>query len=109
LRRLAQTKSFAKVIIDEFRPGAECRTDEQMVEDIRSYAWTVFHPTSTCRMGPDPSTNVVDSELKVYGIERLRIADASIFPHLVCGNINAPSIMVGEKASDLVLSDIVKN
>ena len=105
LRRLAQTKSFAKVIIDEFRPGIECKTDEQMIEDIRGYAWTVFHPTSTCRMGPDPSTNVVDSELKVYGIERLRVADASIFPHLVCGNINAPTIMVGEKAADLILSD----
>jgi len=109
LRRLAQTKSLGKFIKDEFRPGLECQTDEQLIEDIRGYAWTVFHPTSTCRMGPDPSTNVVDKKLKVYGIDRLRVADASIFPQLVCGNINAPSIMVGEKASDLILSDIVQN
>ena len=56
-------------------------------------------------MGPDPKSNVVDSSLRVHGIEGLRVADASIFPQLVCGNINAATIMVGEKASDLILRD----
>jgi len=59
-------------------------------------------------MGPDPLNNVVDSNLKVHGIEGLRVADASIFPQLICGNINAATIMVGEKASDLILADISK-
>lgn len=106
LRQLAQTESFSKVIVDEFRPGPECKSDAQMIEDIRDNAWTVFHPACTCCMGPDPLKNVVDSNLKVHGIEGLRVADASIFPQLICGNINAATIMVGEKASDLILADI---
>ena len=109
LRKLAKTESFSKVILDEFRPGPECKSDAQLVEDIKDNAWTVFHPSSTCRMGPDPEKDVVDSDLKVYGIEGLRVADASIFPQLICGNINAATIMVGEKASDLILKDIAKH
>ena len=105
LRKLAKTDSFRPVIGEEFRPGPNCQTDEQMIQHIKDTVWTVFHPSSTCRMGPDPKSNVVDSDLKVYGIEGLRVADASIFPQLVCGNINAATIMVGEKASDLILKD----
>ena len=105
LRKLAKTDSFRSVIGEEFRPGPQCQTDEQMIQHIKDTVWTVFHPSSTCRMGPDPKSNVVDSDLKVYGIEGLRVADASIFPQLVCGNINAATIMVGEKASDLILKD----
>ena len=109
LRKLAKTESFSKVILDEFRPGPECKSDAQLIEDIKDNAWTVFHPSCTCRMGPDPLKDVVDSKLKVYGIEGLRVADASIFPQLICGNINAATIMVGEKASDLILKDIAKH
>ena len=105
LRKLVKTESFRTVIGEEFRPGPQCQTDEQMIQHIKDTVWTVFHPSSTCRMGPDPKSNVVDSNLKVYGIESLRVADASIFPSLVCGNINAATIMVGEKASDLILKD----
>jgi choline dehydrogenase len=105
LRKLVKTESFRPVIGEEFRPGPQCQTDEQMIQHIKDTVWTVFHPSSTCRMGPDPKSNVVDSNLKVYGIEGLRVADASIFPSLVCGNINAATIMVGEKASDLILKD----
>jgi choline dehydrogenase len=106
LRKLAQTKSFSKVIYDEFRPGPDCKSDSELIEDIKENAWTVFHPSSTCRMGPDPLKNVVDSSLKVYGIKGLRVADASIFPELISGNINAATIMIGEKASDLILEDM---
>ena len=105
LRKLAKTDSFRAVIGEEFRPGPDCQTDEEMIEHIKDTVWTVFHPSSTCRMGPDPKIDVVDSQLKVYGIEALRVADASIFPQLICGNINAATIMVGEKASDLILND----
>ncbi len=105
LRKLAKTNSFRSVIGDEFRPGPECQTDEQMIQHIKDTVWTVFHPSSTCRMGPNPKNDVVDNNLKVHGIKGLRVADASIFPQLVCGNINAATIMVGEKASDLILQD----
>jgi choline dehydrogenase len=105
LRKMALMPSLQQVIGKEIRPGPECQTDAQLIADIRGYAWTVFHPTSTCRMGPDPATSVVDHKLKAHGLKGLRIADASIFPQLICGNTNAACTMVGEKAADMILSD----
>lgn len=105
LRKMAQTDAFKEVIVDEIRPGPDYVTDEQLIDDIRSYAWTVFHPSSTCRMGPNPADNVVDHQLKVHGVERLRVCDSSIFPELISGNTNAPTIMVAEKGADLILAD----
>jgi len=104
IRKLAATAQLQAITLDEMRPGVECKTDAQLIEDIRNNADTVFHPCGTCRMGPDPLKNVVDSELKVHGLEGLRVVDASIFPNVLCGNINAATIMVGEKAADLILS-----
>jgi choline dehydrogenase len=72
---------------------------------IREKAWTVFHQCGTCRMGSDPTQSVVDARLRVHGIDGLRVADASIFPTISTGNTNAPAIMVGERASDLILED----
>lgn len=105
IRRLASMPALKAVIIDELRPGAHCQSDEDLVRDIRDSAWSVFHPCSTCRMGPDPQISVVDPCLRVHGVENLRVADASIFPQLISGNTNAAAIMVGEKASDLILQD----
>jgi choline dehydrogenase-like flavoprotein len=76
-----------------------------MLDDVRNRCSTVFHPVSTCRMGPDRSDNVVDPRLRVYGVEGLRVVDASIFPTVTSGNTNAPAIMVGEKGADLILED----
>lgn len=104
IRKLADTAQLQAITLGEMRPGLECKTDAQLIEDIRNHADTVYHPCSTCRMGPDPLNNVVDSELKVHGLEALRVVDASIFPNALCGNINAATIMVGEKAADLILS-----
>jgi choline dehydrogenase len=104
IRKLAQTAQLQAITLDEMSPGIDCKSDAQLIEDIRNNADTVFHPCGTCRMGPDPQDNVVDSNLKVHGLEGLRVVDASIFPNVVCGNINAATIMVGEKAADLILA-----
>lgn len=105
VRQLVGTPAFAAVIEDEIRPGWGCQSDEEMVDYIRGSAWTVFHPCGTCRMGDDPTLSAVDARLRVHGVPGLRVADASVFPTIPSGNTNAPSILVGERASDLVLED----
>ena len=77
--------------------------DDDILEFIRDKAETVYHPVGTCKMGQDPMA-VVDHELRVHGIRKLRVADASIMPTLTSGNTNAPSIMIGEKCADMVLA-----
>ena len=103
LRRLAAMPSLAAVIETEMLPGPGVRADAEHLADIRQRSSTVFHPVSTCRMGPDPRTNVVDATLRVYGTDGLRVIDASVFPTVTSGNTNAPTIMVAEKGADLVL------
>jgi choline dehydrogenase len=106
IRTLADMPALREVITEEIRPGPACHDEAQLIRDIRENAWSVFHACSTCRMGPDPASNVVDARLRVHGIRQLRIADASIFPSLVSGNTNAAAIMVGEKAADMILDDL---
>ena len=108
LRRLAATPALREVIERELKPGPDIRSEDQLAADIRSRCGTVFHPVSTCRMGPDPTTAVVDHRLRVHGVERLRVIDASVFPSITSGNTNAPTIMVGEKGADLVLTDAAR-
>ncbi len=105
MRRLAETPALSRLIEAELLPGPQVQSDDEMIADIRARAGTVFHPVSTCRMGPDPVRDVVDARLRVYGIDGLRVADASIFPTVTSGNTNAPAIMVGEKASQMILDD----
>jgi len=88
-------------IASEFQPGPEVESDEQLLDYARRRGGTVYHPTSTCKMGSDPLA-VVDAELKVRGIGGLRVADASIMPTVVSGNTNAATIMIGEKLADVV-------
>jgi len=106
LRKMAETGPLKDIIVEEMRPGLDCQSDQQLIDDIRGYAWTCFHPSSTCKMGPDPLDSVVDSQLKVHGVESLRVIDASVFPELVSGNTNAAAIMVAEKGADLILADV---
>jgi choline dehydrogenase len=87
------------------KPGANVISDEQVLQDFRERAGSVFHSCSTCTMGPDPRTAVVDAKLKVYGVTGLRVVDASVFPVVTSGNINTPTLMVAEKAADLILQD----
>ncbi len=105
LRRLAATSAFKSVITEEFQPGSDVTTDDEIAGYLRENTWSVFHPSCTCKMGDSPTNSVVDARLKVHGIGGLRVADASVFPNITSGNINAPTIMVGEKAADIILED----
>src|SRR5262249_2239064 len=102
LRRLAATPTFAATIAEELKPGPACASDEALIADIRARAYSVFHPCGTCRMGPDPDSAVVDAKLKVHGFEGLRVVDASVFPTIPSANTNAPAMMVGERAAELM-------
>ena len=84
------------------RPAPAVNSDEEILTRSANNSQTAYHPIGTCRMGPAGPKTVVDDRLKVHGLEGLRIADASIFPTMPSGNTNAPSIMVGEKAADIL-------
>jgi choline dehydrogenase len=103
-RAIMTAPAMAPLQLTEVGPGPERVTDDQILEWVKEVGETTYHPVGTCKMGPDPMA-VVDSRLRVHGIERLRVADASIMPSLTSGNTNAPSIMIGEKAADMVLRD----
>jgi choline dehydrogenase len=93
-------------VAEEMLPGADVTSDEDLLGFIRATGGTIFHPSGTCKMGPetDPMA-VVDARLRVHGIQGLRVADASIMPTVVSGNTNGPTIMIGEKASAMILED----
>jgi choline dehydrogenase len=103
-RRLVETNALKPYVVREHRPGPEIVTDEDLLESARNIAQTIYHPTSTCRMGADPKA-VVDARLRVHGIKGLRVVDASIMPTITSGNTNAPTIMIAEKASDMIIED----
>jgi choline dehydrogenase len=105
LRALAGAAPLADIITQELVPGAHLQSDDELLEDFRTRADTVYHPCSTCMMGPDPATSVVDARLRVHGVQGLRVIDASIFPNITSGNINAPTVMVAEKGAAMVIED----
>ncbi|MEO7022385.1 MAG: choline dehydrogenase [Ktedonobacteraceae bacterium] len=98
---LAHSKAFAGVLGAEIEPMTWQRTEAEVIESIRQSGETIYHPTSTCKMGSDAMA-VVDSQLRVRGIEGLRVIDASVMPNVVGGNTNAPTIMIAEKAAELI-------
>jgi len=101
IRRIAAARPLADYIVREEFPGPKAQTDEELLAFCRDSGDTVFHPTSTCRMGTD-ERSVVDSQLRVRGVERLRVVDASVMPSVVSGNTNAAVIAIAEKAADLI-------
>ncbi|TIV57021.1 GMC family oxidoreductase N-terminal domain-containing protein [Mesorhizobium sp.] len=105
VRRIAAMPAMAEVIEEEVLPGPSIKSDADLIQDFRKRSGTVYHPVSTCRMGPDASRAVVDPRLKMHGLEGLRVIDASIFPDNITGNTNAASILTGWKGADLVLED----
>ena len=103
-RKISQSPAFRKYLKNEYEPGLDRADDESLLAYAREKGGTIFHPTSTCRMGTDPKA-VVDDRLRVHGIAGLRVADCSIMPTVVSGNTTAPAMMIGEKASALILED----
>jgi choline dehydrogenase len=105
-RRIAAADALAGLVTEEYLPGPEVTNDVDLLEAAKDIAQTVYHPTSTCKMGPAGDVGaVVDARLCVYGIAGLRVVDASIMPEIVGGNTNAPTIMIAEKAADMILAD----
>jgi choline dehydrogenase len=104
VRKLFAAPALAKYIAMETQPGADVQSDDELLDYLRQNGSTVFHATSTCRMGPDP-TSVVDSRLRVRGLDRLRVIDASVMPTVTSTNTNAPTIMIAEKGASMVLED----
>jgi len=103
-RRIAHADAFKKYDPREFLPGPEVQSDAQIRAFILANSATIFHPVGTCKMGGDDMA-VVDNRLRVRGIAGLRVVDASIMPTIVGGNTNAPTIMIGEKAADMIKED----
>ncbi|WP_334180789.1 GMC family oxidoreductase [Pseudomonas nitroreducens] len=103
-RKILAQPEFDNIRGAEMLPGPQVQTDEQLLEHLREYAATVFHPVGTCRMGEDAMA-VVDLRLRVHGLKGLRVVDASIMPTLISGNTNAPCIMLGERAAAMILED----
>lgn len=103
-RRLLSTRALAPFSERETLPGLEAQTDEELLTHVRRRGATVYHAVGTCRMGPDPLA-VVDERLRVHGLDRLRVVDASIMPSMPSANTNAATLMLAEKASDMILED----
>ena len=101
--RIDRTAAMRRLIEGAPRFDLAAATDEEIVEDFRARSGTVFHPCGTCRMAPETEGGVVGADLRVHGVEGLRVADASIFPNITSANTNAPAIMVGHKAAELIL------
>jgi len=105
IREIFAAPPLASHVLSELSPGIEVNTAAEWEHYLRRDSITIFHPCGTCRMGVDAKA-VVDPKLRVRGVSGLRVIDASIMPHLVSGNINAPTIMIGEKGADLIRSEI---
>ena len=98
------SKAFKPYEPNELRPGINITDNETLAKEAGKYANTIFHPVSTCRMGNDEKA-VVNDKLVAHGLENLRIVDASIMPHITSGNTNAPTIMIAEKAADMIIAN----
>jgi choline dehydrogenase len=103
-RHIAAQPALKGLVVEEVLPGPSVTTDEQLADEVRRRGVSNLHPVGSCSMGHGPNA-VVDPRLRVHGIGGLRVVDASIMPSIIAGNTNAPTIMIAEKASDMILED----
>jgi choline dehydrogenase len=104
IRKMARTPSLTPYVAEEINPGPECNSEEDFVEHCRKSALSLLHAAGTCRMGVRADA-VVDPHLRIHGLDRLRVIDASVMPTIVSGNTNAATIMIAEKGADFLLAD----
>lgn len=102
IRTIAKQPVLAQYITEELRPGSRVQSDVELIADMRQRSGTVYHPSCTCRMGPSPVNSVVDLNLSVHGVDGLRVVDASAFPSIISGNLNAPTMMLAWKAAEII-------
>jgi choline dehydrogenase len=95
---------LARFAPEEYKPGAQVQSDEDLARAAGDIGTTIFHPVGTCKMGGDPLA-VVDERLRVHGLEGLRVADASVMPTITSGNTNSPTVMIAAKAADMIRED----
>src|SRR6185503_10501645 len=101
-RRIMASRALQKYEPEEFKPGPKANTDKELEKAAGELGTTIFHPVGTCKMGSDPLA-VVDDCLRVHGVDRLRVVDASVMPRITSGNTNAPTYVIAEKASRMIL------
>jgi choline dehydrogenase len=104
MQSIARTRALRSLILEPIAPDLLTMSDADLAADFRARAATVYHPVGTCRMGAALGDSVVDSSLRVHGVERLRVVDASVFPTVTSANTNAPTFMVAQRAADLMLT-----
>lgn len=105
-REIRSQKAFSPYFLSEYQPGEQVQSDEQIRTYIREHAETIYHPVGTCKMGTDEMSVVEPSTLKIYGLEGIRVIDASIMPRVTTGNTNAPTTMIAEKGADMILREV---
>jgi choline dehydrogenase len=105
VRKVMSAPALAEITVEEISPGPQVNTREGFLQYFREQSGSIYHLCGSCAMGPDDSTSVVDDRLRVHGMSGLRIVDASIFPNITSGNINAPTMMVAEKGAEMILED----
>tara|TARA_B100001287_G_C22253089_1_gene331409 strand:- start:12 stop:524 length:513 start_codon:yes stop_codon:yes gene_type:complete len=105
-RKVVQSKPLSEIVLDETLPGKNVKSDDELIKYCKRTVKTNWHPVGTCKMGKsDDNTAVVDSHLRVYGIDNLRVFDVSMMPNLVSGNTNAPAMAIANKAVEIMLNE----
>ena len=108
VRRLIATPSLAEITAEEISPGPDHRDDGALLDYVRQNGGSIYHLCGTCAMGPDARNAVVDNRLRVHSVPGLRVVDASVFPNITSGNLNAPVMMIAERAATMIAEDRVK-